>query len=77
MEIPQGDELLDLVDKNDNIIGSVLRSAAHTNTTFIHREILVYIFNAKGEVLLQQRGSNKKVNPSIWVESCAGHVEHN
>lgn len=69
------DELLDLVDKNDQTIGTVYKSAAHINPELIHREIVVYIFDKKGNVLLQQRSYKKKTSPGKWeaVGAC-GHV---
>lgn len=71
------DELLDLVDKNDNRIGTVWKSAAHQNPALTHREIVIYIFNSKGELLLQQRSLNKKINPGRWTISAVGHVRAN
>jgi isopentenyl-diphosphate delta-isomerase len=75
MIISEGDELLDLVDENDVVIGTVLRNAAHVDPLLFHREIAVIIFNSKNQVLLQQRSLTKKVNPGLWTISVAGHVE--
>lgn len=69
------DELLDLVDENDQIIGTVWKREAHQNPKLIHREISVTLFNNQGEVLLQQRSLQKKNNPGSWQTSCAGHVK--
>lgn len=69
-----GDELLDLVDDKDFIIGEVWKSKAHEDPKLIHREIAVIIYDDQGRVLFQKRSSSKKVNPGIWTESCAGHV---
>lgn len=68
------DELLDLVDKDDNVIGTVWKSEAHANPAIIHREVRAIIFDKKGRVLLQQRSYSKKNGPGLWVESAAGHV---
>lgn len=73
MKSKKTDELLDLVDKNDNLIGTVWKSEVHGNPDLIHREIAVAVF-FKDEILLQQRSSNKKVNPSYWTISVQGHV---
>ena len=56
------DELLDLVDENDNIIGEVLKSHANSDPKLIHREAAIAVFNTKGEVLLQQRALTKRNN---------------
>lgn len=69
------DELLDLVNENDEVIGEVWRSEAHKNNEIIHREIWIMIFNDKNEVLLQQRSKLKKNNPLLWTIACAGHVK--
>lgn len=68
------DELLDQVDKNDEIIGTVWKSKAHRNLEIIHREIGLILFNDKGETLLQQRSLYKKNDPGVWKVACAGHV---
>ncbi|KKT67379.1 MAG: Nudix hydrolase 3 [Candidatus Woesebacteria bacterium GW2011_GWC2_45_9] len=68
------DELLDLVDRNDRVIGKLWKSVAHKNPELIHREVAIIIYNDKGKVLFQKRSKSKKVNPGIWTESAAGHV---
>lgn len=68
------DELLDLVDKNDNVIGTVWKSEAHGNSKLIHREIAIAVFNNENEVLLQQRSLSKTIAPGIWSTTAAGHV---
>lgn len=71
------DELLDLVNKNDNIIGTVWKSDAHGDPTKIHREIAIAVFNDKGETLLQQRSLSKRFDPGVWQVTAAGHVGAN
>lgn len=68
------EEILDLVDESDEIIGEVLKSVANSHPSKIHREILVCIFDDKNRMLMQQRSFKKKVYPGYWAESCAGHV---
>lgn len=68
------DELLDLVDANDEPIGTVLKSIAHQNPKLFHREIAVAIFNDISEVLLQQRSFDKNIHPGLWTISAAGHI---
>jgi isopentenyl-diphosphate delta-isomerase type 1 len=68
------DELLDLVNENDEVVGEVLKSKANSDPKLIHREVVVYIFDEKLRFLVQQRSWNKKVYPGIWAESAAGHV---
>lgn len=68
------DELLDLVDKNDNVIGTVWKSEAHKDPKLIHREIAFVVFNKNGQVLLQQRSELKTNDPLGWELTAAGHV---
>lgn len=70
----QNDELLDLVNENDEVVGTVYKSVAHKDPKLFHREITIFIFNHKGETLLQQRSSKKKVDPLKWEVACAGHI---
>lgn len=74
LTIKENDELLDLVDQNDQVIGTVLKSSAHSNPAFIHREVVVLIFNKKNQTLIQKRSLLKKVDPGKWEVACAGHV---
>ena len=67
------DELLDLVDENDKVIGTVWKSEAHGCPGMIHREIAVGVFNEKGETLIQQRAMTK-TSPGEWKITAAGHI---
>lgn len=68
------DELLDLVNENDEIIGTIWKSEAHKDIKKIHREIRLFVFDKLGNVLLQQRALTKKNGPGSWGETAAGHV---
>lgn len=68
------DELLDLVNKKDEVTGKVWKSEAHKNPLKIHREVAIVVFNERGEVLIQQRSLFKKNDPGEWKISSAGHV---
>ena len=68
------DELLDQVDKNDNVIGTVWKSQAHKNPDIIHREAGIAVFNDCGEILLQQRSFSKVNGPGMWDISSVGHI---
>ena len=62
------------VDKDDNEIGVGPIREAHENG-IIHRVVRVYLYNSKGELLLQKRGDHLHTNPGKWNESAAGHVD--
>ncbi|MFA7301537.1 MAG: NUDIX domain-containing protein [Candidatus Shapirobacteria bacterium] len=68
------DELLDLVNENDEVIGEVWKSQANSDPLVIHREISVYLFDNENRMLMGQRGFTKKVYPGVWGESAAGHI---
>lgn len=68
------DELLDLVNENDEVIGEVWRSVAHKSNQIIHREVGVFIYNRQKSVLLQQRSKLKKHDPLLWTIACVGHA---
>jgi len=69
------DEILDLVNENDEVIGEVEKSKANNDAGKIHREISVYIFDKDNKMLMGQRSFSKKVYPGVWAESAAGHVD--
>jgi len=65
---------LNIVDENDKIIGEDTRESVHKKG-LLHREVHVWIYNNKGEVLLQKRSLNKDTFPGLWDASVGGHVE--
>lgn len=69
------DELLDLVNEKDEVIGEVWRSEANSDPKMTHREVLVFVFDDNNRLLMQQRSFNKKIYPGYWTETSAGHVE--
>ena len=68
------DELLDLVNEKDEVIGEIWRSEIKGNPNSIHREIAILICDKNSRLLLQQRSLKKKSNPGIWTISCVGHI---
>lgn len=68
------DEMIVLVDDDNNAIGTVRKSEVHDNDTKLHRAFSVFLFNSKGEFLLQQRAFSKKTWPGVWSNSCCGHT---
>lgn len=68
------DEIVDVIDENDNVIGKSTKKEVNSNPSLIHREIAVLIFDNNGRVLTQQRSKNKKNDPLVWTISAVGHV---
>ena len=69
------EEIVDLVDENDNVTGTALRSDVHGNPSLVHRVAHVLVFNSKGELFLQKRSMNKDVQPGKWDTSVGGHLD--
>lgn len=67
------DELIDLVDQDDRVIGTVSKRETETDPRLVHREIAILIHRG-GALLWQLRSAAKTVMPSIWDLACAGHV---
>lgn len=69
-----GDELIDLCDENNNLTGEqLMKSVAHAKGLW-HRATHVWIYNSKGEVMLQFRARDKLLFPAVWDVSVGGHV---
>ncbi len=68
------DELLDLVNENDEVIGEVWRTKANADPTLIHREVGVVLYDDQNRLLLQQRSLTKKVHPGNWTMAALGHI---
>lgn len=66
-------EKLILVDESDNEIGLLSKAECHDGSGVLHRAFSVFIFNADGDLLLQQRGKGKRLWPSFWSNSCCSH----
>ena len=66
-------EALILVDGEDRAIGSLDKARCHDGNGTLHRAFSVFIFNAAGELLLQQRASDKRLWPNFWSNSCCSH----
>lgn len=68
-------ELFDIVDEDDNVIGTAPRSECHGNPALIHRVAHVLVVNAKGDLLLQKRSPHKDIQPGKWDTSVGGHLD--
>ena len=69
-----GDELLQLLDKNNMPRGIFPRSCFYT-TKFKRRSIWGFVFNRKGELLLHQRSFDTKDGQGLWDKSVGGHID--
>uniref|UniRef100_A0A2C9K591 isopentenyl-diphosphate Delta-isomerase n=2 Tax=Biomphalaria glabrata TaxID=6526 RepID=A0A2C9K591_BIOGL len=66
-----------LVDENDNAIGAASKKECHLldniNKGMLHRAFSVFLFNTKGELLLQQRAEAKITFPDHFTNTCCSH----
>jgi isopentenyl-diphosphate delta-isomerase len=67
----QNEEVI-LVDENDRPLGTMEKMEAHREAR-LHRAFSVFIFNRKGEMLLQQRASHKYHSAGLWTNACCSH----
>ena len=67
------DEPLILVNEADEEIGFASKARCHQGEGTLHRAFSVFLFNAAGEVLLQQRSAAKLLWPLSWSNACCSH----
>ena len=63
-----------LVDDNDQEVGVLPKMDAHIYG-HLHRAFSVFIFNSKGELLLQQRAFAKYHSGGLWTNTCCSHPQ--
>ncbi len=68
------DELFDLVDERDVVIGTVRRGDAHRDPSLIHRSVQTLVLDSAGRILLQLRSARKDLFPGYYCASASGHV---
>lgn len=70
------EELVVLVNPQDEVLGLMEKMQAHENG-LLHRAFSVFLFNKKGEMLLQQRAAGKYHSPLQWTNACCSHPREN
>src|SRR5687767_9845264 len=61
-----------LVNENDEQLGVMDKMEAH-HKGVLHRAFSIFIFNTKGEMLLQQRAEHKYHSGGLWTNACCSH----
>lgn len=61
-----------LVNELDEELGTMEKMEAHLKAV-LHRAFSVFIFNSKGEMLLQQRANSKYHSGGLWTNACCSH----
>jgi len=65
-------EYVILVDTADRELGTMEKMEAHEKAV-LHRAFSVFIFNDRGELMLQQRAAHKYHSPLLWTNTCCSH----
>ena len=68
------DEMLEVVDENDNVVGLKTRERIHKEG-LLHREINVWFLTPNGEMIFQHRAKDKDTYPDLLDATVGGHVE--
>ena len=63
-----------LVDENDEPVGRMEKMEVHQKA-LLHRAFSVFIFNDKGEMLLQKRAKKKYHSADLWSNTCCSHPQ--
>src|SRR5258708_31569553 len=65
-------EQLILVNENDEVVGFSEKLRVHQEG-LLHRAFSIFIFNSRGELLLQQRALSKYHSAGLWSNTCCEH----
>src|SRR4030042_2763439 len=65
-------EKIILVDENDREIGTEEKLKTHEQGK-LHRAFSIFVFNSKGELLLQRRAKGKYHSGGLWTNTCCSH----
>ncbi|MEM9055998.1 MAG: isopentenyl-diphosphate Delta-isomerase [Pseudomonadota bacterium] len=66
-------ESLILVNEQDEEVGFMSKALCHDGAGVLHRAFSLFVFNRRGELLLQQRAAGKRLWPLFWSNSCCSH----
>ena len=61
------------VDELDRVVGKAPRSVVHARK-LLHRAVHIFVFNSRGELLLQKRSALKDEYPLCYTSSASGHL---
>ena len=65
-------EYVVLVDEQDKKIGVEEKIAAHKKG-LLHRAFSIFIFNSRGQMLIQKRAAGKYHSAGLWSNTCCSH----
>lgn len=66
-------EQLILVDTDDRETGYLGKTECHDGDGILHRAFSLFLFDERGELLLQRRSAEKRLWPMYWSNTCCSH----
>ncbi len=67
------DPWLITVSPDDVPLAPLRKQACHAGAGVLHRAFSLFLFDARGRVLLQRRSAHKPLWPGCWANSCCSH----
>jgi len=71
---PSDQELLDVVDEHNQVIGQATRGECHSQG-LMHRSVHIFLLNDDGHLYIQKRSAHKDTFAGAHDSSVAGHVD--
>ena len=68
------EEFIDVLDEKGKHLGFSKPQAEVHRKGLWHAGVHIWIYNSKGEILLQKRSLKKKIRPGKWCVAVGGHV---
>ena len=69
------DELFDICDADDRVIGQARRADVHAQN-LLHRAVHVWVIRSDGRLVAQRRSATKDQYPNSLTSSASGHLDH-
>ncbi len=63
-----------LVNEKDEVLGTAEKMEAHQKG-LLHRAFSIFVFNSRGEMLMQQRAAGKYHSGGLWTNACCSHPQ--
>lgn len=65
--------IVDVTDERGASVGTEDLLRAHQGAGRLHRAFSIFVFNSRGETLLQRRSPAKRTFPGLWSNACCSH----